>query len=255
MRALIADDEPHLAAYLEQRLKALWPEIDICAVAHDGEAALQALDKLRPDIAFLDIRMPGRSGLDVAAHAQAAGLPCRMVFVTAYDQYAVDAFERAAVDYLLKPVSDPRLQQTIARLRQLAETPATADLRQLLAQLQTGLQTEAKAGKERLRWIKASVGANVRLIPVEEVCYFQATDKYTNVCTADGEFLIRVAIKELVEQLDPDLFWQVHRGTLVNIRQIVSAKHDANGQVTLRLKDRPESLGVSRSYSHLFKQM
>lgn len=247
-KALIADDEPHLASYLQARLAALWPQLEICAVAHDGVAALSQLQALRPDIVFLDIRMPGLSGLDVA---QALDFPCRVVFVTAYEQFAVAAFERAAVDYLLKPVSDERLQATIARLQQAGA--AAADSTALLAQLKDLLPTVA--ARSYLRWVKASVGSNVRLIAVDDVCYFLATDKYTTVATADSECLIRTSIKDLAAQLDAQQFWQVHRGTLVNARQIVAARHDEQGRVFLRLRSRAEELPVSRAYAHLFRQM
>lgn len=251
--ALIADDEPHLAAHLAQRLADLWPELDIVASAANGLEALERIEALHPDIAFLDIRMPGLSGLEVARRLSR---PCRIVFVTAYDQYAVEAFEREAVDYLLKPVSDERLAQAIARLRSsLAEAPAALP-EALLSQLQGLLAGAAPGAKAApLRWIKAQVGQAVRLLAVDEICYFQATDKYTAVYTKDAELLIRTTIKELAGQLDPEQFWQIHRGTLVNARQIAAAKHDALGRVSLQLKERPETLAVSRGYAHLFRQM
>ena len=246
-RALIADDEPHLAAYLQTRLQALWPQLEICAVVADGIAASQQLAALRPDIAFLDIRMPGRTGLEVA---QALDFPCRVVFVTAYEQFAVAAFERAAVDYLLKPVSDERLGETARRLQQ---PPASgADL--LFERIKQLLPAAAET-KDRLNWIKASVGNSVRLIAIDDVCYFLATDKYTTVATADSDCLIRTSVRELAAQLDPEKFWQVHRGTLVNARQILSARHDEQGRVFLRLRARPDELPVSRAYAHLFRQM
>ena len=245
-RALIADDEPHLAAYLRARLEALWPQLEICAVVHDGVAAARQLAALRPDIAFLDIRMPGQTGLEVA---QALDFPCRVVFVTAYEQFAVAAFERAAVDYLLKPVSDERLGETLRRLQQPA-----AGAEALLESIRELLPAAAET-KSHLNWVKASVGNSVRLIAIDEVCYFLATDKYTTVATADGDCLIRTAIRELAAQLDPEKFWQVHRGTLVNVREIVSARHDEQGRVFLRLRSRKEELPVSRAYAHLFRQM
>jgi DNA-binding LytR/AlgR family response regulator len=249
--AVIADDEPHLATHLASRLAALWPELDLLATAANGLEALERIETLQPDIAFLDIRMPGLTGLEVARRLNVS---CRIVFVTAYDQYAVEAFEREAVDYLLKPVNDERLQQTIARLRSSLAQPAAALPDPLLAQLQA-LLSESSNKPAPLRWVKAQVGQAVKLVATEDICYFQATDKYTAVFTRDAELLIRTPIKELVEQLNPEQFWQVHRGTLVNVRQIAAARHDALGRVSLQLKDRPETLAVSRAYAHLFRQM
>jgi DNA-binding LytR/AlgR family response regulator len=246
MKAIIADDEPNLAEDLRRRVTRLLPELEIVAVLHDGVAARQALTSYQPDIAFLDIHMPGMSGLDVA---RAAPSTCRVVFVTAYDEHAVAAFEQAAADYLLKPVSEERLARCLERLRQhnSMEYPT------LLARLNNLLQTNSKPAP--LRWIRAQQGQNVRLLPVEEVCYFKSAEKYTSVFTRDTEFLLRTPLKELLEQLDPAEFWQVHRGTIVNVRQIAAAHHDDTGKVTLRLRDRPETLAISRSYAHLFKQM
>ncbi|MDD2701899.1 MAG: LytTR family DNA-binding domain-containing protein [Sideroxydans sp.] len=246
MRAIIADDEINLAQDLQRRLQKLWPALQIAAVVHDGVAAEQALKEIKPDIAFLDIRMPGQSGLDAA---RAAGSDCRVVFVTAYDDHAVEAFERAAVDYLLKPVSEERLARCVKRLQQQTETAPEA----LLVRLQSMLA--APAHSEPLRWLRIQVGQSVRMVAVEEVCYFQSADKYTTVLTRDAELLLRTPLKELVGQLDPEQFWQVHRGTLVNVRQIVSAHHGLMGKVTLELRDRPEKVAVSRSYTHLFRQM
>ncbi len=249
MKAIIADDEAHLAKHLQARLAALWPELEVVGVAANGIEARELIEGLKPDIAFLDIRMPGMSGLEVAA-ALPPALGCRFVFVTAYDEFAVQAFEREAVDYLLKPVGDERLLATIERLRRASTPPPAADA--LLQRLQALLPA---ATSERLRWIRASVGTEVRLVAVDEVCYFQATDKYTAVFVRDAELLIRTPIKELAEQLDPEQFWQVHRGTLINVRQVVAAKHDAFGRVSLSLRDRPETVAVSRGHAHLFRQM
>lgn len=246
MRALIADDERHLAEDLKRRLQRLWPELQIVTVVHDGVVAAAALAEIKPDIAFLDIRMPGQSGLDAARFAQPG---CRVVFVTAFDDHAVQAFEQAAVDYLLKPVSDERLALCVKRLKQYA----AANPDEMLARLQRLLATPAKP--EYLRWLRAQVGQTVRMVPVEEVCYFQSTDKYTTLLTHDVELLLRIPLRELISQLDAEQFWQVHRGTVVNARQIVSAHHDLLGKVTLTLRDRPEKIAVSRSYSHLFRQM
>lgn len=246
MKAIIADDEQHLAEDLRRRLTQLWPELQIIAVLHDGLAAAQALQEIKPDIAFLDIRMPGQSGLDAARAAEA---DCRVVFVTAFDDHAVQAFEQAAMDYLLKPVSDERLARCVERLKQRSEAAPDA----LLARLQQLLATQNKP--EFLRWLRIQVGQNVRMVAVEEVCYFQSADKYTTVLTRDAELLLRTPLKDLISQLEPDVFWQVHRGTIVNAKQIVSAHHDLLGKVFLSLRDRPEKVVVSRSYAHLFRQM
>lgn len=252
MKALIADDEPRLAAHLKARLAALWPQLEIAGVAANGIEARDMIEDLRPDVAFLDIRMPGLSGLEVVqALSPEARKLCRVVFVTAYDEFAVQAFEREAVDYLLKPVADERLQSAVERLQRSAGTQPGAQSDDLLQRLQALLPKPA----QHLRWVRASVGNDVRLVATEEICYFQATDKYTAVFTRDAELLIRTPIKELLEQLDPAQFWQVHRGTLVNVKQIAAARHDALGRVKLKLKDRPEALAVSRGHAHLFRQM
>jgi DNA-binding LytR/AlgR family response regulator len=247
--ALIADDEPHLAAHLAQRLAALWPELELVASAGNGTEALERIQSLRPDIAFLDIRMPGLSGLEVASRLS---VPCRLVFVTAYDQFAVEAFEREAIDYLLKPISDERLGRTIARLRSSLAAPPVVSPEALLA-LRDLLAGPGGGGP--LRWIRAQAGQVIRLVAVDEIHYFQATEKYTTVVTRDAELLIRTTIRELAGQLDPAQFWQIHRGTLVNVRQIAAARHDAMGRLTLQLKHRPDILRVSRGYAHLFRQM
>ncbi len=244
MKALIADDEVHLAEDLRRRLARLWPELQIAAVVHDGVAAATVLTEIQPNIAFLDIRMPGLSGLEVA---RAAPPGCRVVFVTAYDDHAVQAFDQAAVDYLLKPVSDERLGRCVERLKQ--HSTATPDA--LLARLQQLPITPAKP----LNWLRIQIGQTVRMVATEEVCYFQSADKYTSVVTPDAELLLRTPLKELIVQLDPMHFWQVHRGSVVNVHQIVSAHHDLLGRLTLNLRDRPEKIAVSRSYAHLFRQM
>ncbi len=247
--AIIADDEPRLADYLASRLSILWPELEIAGIAHNGPQAQALLASEAPDIAFLDIRMPGLTGIEVARGAQAG---VRIVFVTAFDQYAVDAFERAAVDYLLKPVSDERLAQTVARLRAQTAAPPAAGVRDVLAAIE---RMAPGAGGERLAWIRASKGSQVALIDVEDVAYFQSNDKYTSVFTAEGEALIRMPLRELADQLDARQFWQVHRGTIVNVRHIATTSRDLTGRVTLSMKSRPEPVHVSRAYGHLFKQM
>jgi DNA-binding LytR/AlgR family response regulator len=249
--AIIADDEPRLAEYLKGRLAVLWPELVIAGIASNGPDAQALLISEAPDIAFLDVRMPGLTGLDVA---RAADVEVQIVFVTAYDEYALAAFERAAVDYLLKPVSDERLAETVARLKaRLAAHAPAPDLKATLDAI--ARLAPAVAGAEKLAWIRASSGQQVRLIAVEDVCYFQANDKYTSVFTADSEALIRTPLKELADQLDAQQFWQVHRGTIVNIRFVATTIRDLAGRVTLTLRSRPEKVAVSRAYAHLFKQM
>lgn len=247
-RAVIADDEPYLADDLRRRLDRLWPELAIEAVAHDGVEALHAIDRVQPDIAFLDIRMPGLTGMQVAGR-----LPghCRLVFVTAYDDYAVAAFEQSAVDYLLKPVSDERLAHAVARVKQrLAEPASASELRRLLEQLD---RHDAEA--RPLAWLNVSVGERVHLLPVDEVLYFAAEAKYTSVVTAGKEYVIRTPVKELEHSLDPDRFWRIHRATLVNVGAIDSVTRDFRGRLNVTLKGRDEILVVSRRYAHRFKQM
>ncbi len=252
MKAIIADDEVLLAEHLRGRLAALWPQLEIVGIAANGIEAKEMIEGLRPDVAFLDIRMPGLTGLEVAqVLSEVARRACRMVFVTAYDEFAVQAFEREAVDYLLKPVGEERLRATVERLQRAPVSLSEPQAADILRRLQTLLPKAV----DRLRWVRASVGNDVRMVAVDAVCYFQATDKYTAVFTRDAEHLIRIPIKELLEQLDPAQFWQVHRGTVVNVRQIVAARHDALGRVSLKLRDRPESVAVSRGHAHLFRQM
>ena len=273
-RALIAEDEPMLAAGLRTDLAALWPELQVVATVGDGlQATVQAL-ALRPDVCFFDIRMPGCTGLD-AAQALVEDWPDEatfplLVFVTAYDHYALQAFEAQAVDYLVKPVDRLRLAACVARLqarlqaRQLAPalTPAAqADaIEQTLAQLRGLLGAGLAAGVPgaavpRLAVIQAQVGNLVHLVPVEEVLYFEAADKYVRVITAGREHLIRTSLRELLPQLDPQQFWQVHRSTVVQARAIGSARREESGKVTLQLRGRPETLTASRLYAHRFKGM
>ena len=243
--ALIAEDEPMLRAQLRVRLTQAWPELAVVAEAENGVQALALARELDPDIAFLDIRMPVKSGLEVAE--QLAGA-CHVVFVTAYDQYAVAAFEQGAVDYVLKPVTPERMAKVVERLKQRLDR-APADLATLLAQL------NAREAAGPLRWIKASLGPSMRLIPVDEVVYFHAEDKYTKVVTAEGEALIRKTIKDLFDELNGEQFWQVHRGTIVNLRAIDRVDRDYRDQPLITLKGRPEKLTVSRTFAHLFKAM
>jgi len=244
--AIVAEDEPILRAQLENKLKKLWPELEIIASVEDGAAALEALEDRIPDFMFLDIQMPEMTGVEVARHV---GGRCHVVFVTAYDEYAVQAFETGAVDYILKPATDERLATTIERLKAKLAQPPT-DLKAILAQIgQLGPK------KERLQWIKATIGQNLRLIPVAEVLFFQSDEKYTRVVTADAEALIKTPIRELIDGLDPEVFWQIHRSTLVNANAIAAVTRDFRGQAHVKIKGKDENLVVSRIYSHLFKQM
>lgn len=251
-KAIIADDERELRNYLKTMLKEAWPELDICGEAANGDEALELVSLNRPQIAFLDIKMPGLSGMDVAekiAHI------CRIVFVTAYDQYAVEAFEKEAVDYLVKPVMKERLEQTISRLKrqiEISDSPA-GDISELVGQVIKRLNVKEKA--EYMRWIRIQIRDDIRLIPVDDVVYFKAEDKYTLVITKDGESLIKKSIKELTEELDPDHFWQIHRGSIVNVSNIDRVSRSLTGRGVLKLKGRPELLTVSRNYLHYFKQM
>jgi DNA-binding LytR/AlgR family response regulator len=246
-RAILAEDEPVLREELAEMLGTLWPELEIVGKVADGIEALRALDTHRPDVMFLDIQMPGLSGLDVAR--QAAGR-CHIVFVTAYDQYAVAAFEQGAVDYVLKPFYAGRLITTISRLKEKMTAPPV-DLSRMLSLL----SANGSGGRQHLRWINASRGNAVRLITVEEIVYFKADSKYTCVFTSDGESLIRKTIKELTDELDPSSFWQIHRSTLVNVNAIDSVLRDIGGRVQVRLKNRKELLPVSETYAHLFRSM
>ncbi len=243
--ALIAEDEAMLRAQLKSRLTEAWPELDIVAEAANGDEALALAAEHAPDIAFLDIRMPVRSGLDVAREL---GGSCHVVFVTAYDEYAVAAFDEGAVDYVLKPPAPERIAKVVARLKaRLAQAPL--DLTALLAKL------AAREGGGPLRWIRASLGASMRLIAVEDILYFQAGDKYTRVVTRDGEALIRKPIKELHDELDPEAFWQIHRGTIVNLRAVARVDRDWRGEPVILLDGRDEKLAVSRTFAHRFKAM
>ena len=297
-RALIAEDEPLLAAALQQELRAAWPELQIAATVGDGLSAVQQALALQPDVLFFDIRMPGQTGLD-AAVALADAWPAHqpfpaLVFVTAYDQYAVQAFEAQAVDYLLKPVQSARLQKTVQKLclaliqkaqsaiNSIANSEPQApthtqelepnlqrtvdQLRHLLAQ--PGLWPGAEPGAPlaptplaapqqppRLTVIQASHGSQIHMVPVGDVLYFEAADKYVRVLTASAEYLIRTPLKELADQLDPQEFWQVHRSTLVRASAIATVVRDELGKLHLNLRGRPERLAVSRLYAHLFKAM
>ena len=249
-RALIADDEPHLAEHLAAMLARCWPELDVLPIAANGLEALRAIDDDAPEVAFLDIRMPGLTGLELAARIESR---THVVFVTAYDQYAVEAFDRDAVDYLLKPVDEERLGKCVQRLkRKLDAAESPPPLEELLARV---ARTLPGSGPGRLRWIRALKGEGVQQIAVDEVLYFQASDKYTCVITREGESLIRMPLAELAAQLDGEVFWQVHRSTVVNMNEVASTRRDLGGRLFVRLRDGKTELPVSRGYAHLFKQM
>ncbi len=246
--ALIAEDEPLLAAELREELARLWPELRIVATVHDGHAALRAFEAERPQLLFLDVQMPGLDGLELAG---LVGPRAHVVFITAFDHYALRAFDEGAVDYLLKPIELPRLVRAVQRLKsRLAQPPA--DPAAAIAHAQ---RLGAQAAPP-LRWISVQQGRELRLVLVDEVCYFRADNKYVAVVTADSEALISTPLKELLPRLDPEVFWQVHRGTVVNVHAIRSVGRSAMGtSLVLSLKQRPEKLQVSSTYAHRFKHM
>lgn len=247
--ALIADDEAPMRDLLRARLAAVWPELDIVAEAANGVEAVALAAQHRPMIAFLDIRMPGRTGIEAARELYR---DCRIVFVTAYDQYAIDAFEQGAMDYLLKPVTAERLATTCTRLRRgLGAAPQ--DIGAQLAQLTAALQGTAK--KPWLKWIQAQVSGSLRMVSTREVLFFQSDEKYTRVQTATAELLIRKTLKELEEELDPDEFWRIHRSTLVRVDAIAEVARDTRGRQMCRVRGYPHPLEVSRNHAHLFQQM
>ena len=249
--ALLADDEPLLREHLREKLAALWPELTIVAEAGNGIEAAEMIARLAPDIAFLDIKMPGQTGIEVA---QGIETETRVVFVTAFDQYAVDAFASEAIDYVLKPVADARLAQTVTRLRKaLAEKSPAPDIAQLMK-----LLSQARAGEgggNTLRWIRANRGDTTYQIAVDEVLFFQSADKYTVVQTANGEHLILKPLAELLRVLDAQSFWQIHRGIIVNVRFVVSTRREEDGRMSVKLQGHDKPLPVSRTYHHLFKHM
>lgn len=255
--ALIADDEDLPRAELRRMLAQAWPELQVRAECEDGASALQALDALRPDVAFLDIRMPGASGLQVA---RAASGRCHVVFTTAYDSHALEAFEAGATDYLLKPVMADRLAQAVQRLRQRLQSgqpaPALDDLvARLAAQFARQGAAPDDAVPQRLRWISASVGDVIKLFSIDEVLFFQSDEKYTRVVTANDEAHVRTPLKEIAEGLDPQAFWQVHRGVIVRAAAVARAQRDELGRITLLLKGHDEKLPVSQAYAWRFKPM
>jgi len=255
MNCIIAEDEALLRAELVTLLGSAWPDLHIAAECEDGGTALEAIATHKPDVAFLDIRMPGLTGLEVAAAAASASPKTQVVFVTAYNQYAIDAFDRGAVDYLLKPISPDRLAAALARVKSRAAsgTVDSAALAALAEQLRARVPAET-AGPP-LAWITANVGKETRLIQLEDVAYFQADQKYTVVMTAEGEALIRKPIRELLDVLDPAVFKQIHRSTIVNMKAVAAITRDDSGRGTLRLKNRAETLPVSLPFMPIFKTL
>ncbi len=252
---VIAEDEQIFRDALIELLRQEWPDLDVLAAVEDGGAALEAIGDHQPDIAFLDIRMPGLTGLEVAAAMGEVSPKTQIVFVTAYNQYAIDAFEKGAVDYLLKPIVRERLVSTIERLKARATKGATdaEALTALIKQLSGALP--AKSTEPPLVWLTASAGKETRLIMVDDVAYFQSDNKYTVVMTAQGESLVRIPLRELLDKLDPNHFKQIHRATIVNMKAIASIVRDDTGRGTVKLKSRPETLTVSLTFMPLFKNM
>ena len=256
--ALIAEDEHNLALALNDALARMWPELRIVDVVGNGPAAITAVDQHAPDVLFLDIRMPGLTGLQVAERLACAGGPL-VVFVTAYNEYAVQAFEREAVDYLVKPVNDARLAETVERLKKRLITPETASDSSELSRAMELIKKLAGGGASPplpyLKFLRAGIGDTVRIVPVDELTHLQAQDKYVSLYTAEGEHLIRISLKELADQLDPNVFVQVHRSAIVNMRVVVTAERDFTGRVLLTLKGVKDKVHVSRQYAHLFARM
>ena len=257
--ALIADDEPLLRETLTRQLAQAWPELDVVAQARNGREAIKQFEALKPDVCFLDVHMPGLSGVEAAHHI---GRRAHLVFVTAYDHYAVQAFAQGALDYLLKPVEQARLVETVARLKERLQAAQPARNTEALLQQLAGQIAQLTSGTtpERLRWIRAQDGPAVRLIPVEDVDFLRSDTKYTRVAWHDdagqpGESLVRIAMKELLAQLDPAQFAQVHRSVVVNLRAISHVSRGDNETADIHLKGRKEVLPVSRGYLHLFRQM
>ncbi|MGO4381490.1 LytR/AlgR family response regulator transcription factor [Pseudoduganella sp. RAF19] len=252
--AIIADDERLMRDQLRMRLGQVWPELEIVGEAKNGDEAIELVDELNPDFTFLDIRMPGKTGMEAAAEI---GNKSQVVFVTAYDAYAVEAFERGAVDYVLKPPEPERLKITVERLKSRADKPAAstdanANITAILSQLTEKI---AQPKQKYLQWIQASIGQDIRMIPVEEILFFRSDEKYTCVQTEKFEALIRKPVRDLADELDPSLFWQIHRATLVNVNAIEGVTRDIRGRHLVMIKGRPDKLEVSRSFLHLFKQM
>jgi DNA-binding LytR/AlgR family response regulator len=253
VRAILADDERLMREQLRARLTEVWPELDIVGEAKNGQEAVDLVRQLGPQLAFLDIRMPGLTGVEAAREI---GSACHIVFVTAYGEFAIEAFEQGAVDYVLKPAESARLEVTVRRLKQRLQAPPP-DLGVLLDELTRKLDAVASGQRSepRLQWIQATVGQQLRMIPVGEILFFVSDEKYTRVQTESYEALIRVPIRELVEQLDPAHFWQIHRSTIVNVRALAGVVRDLRGRQMVTFKNHPEKLEVSRTFTHLFRQM
>lgn len=268
IRAVIADDERLMRDQLRARLAEVWPDLQIVAEARNGEEAVAAVAEHQPDLVFLDIRMPGKTGVEAAREI---GDACHVVFITAYSEYAVEAFEQGAVDYVLKPAERDRLELTVQRLKKRIGT-RPADISGLLERLAAKLDAQGgggassvassaassaalPAGRQYLQWIQASMGQQIRMIPVGDVLFFTSDEKYTRVQVEGYEALIRKPIKELVEELDPEQFWQIHRATIVNVKAINGITRDFRGRQLVQLRNHPEKLEVSRNYTHLFKQV
>jgi DNA-binding LytR/AlgR family response regulator len=251
IKAIIVDDEDQLRTYLKTQLKDVWPELDICGEAENGEEAIALIEKLQPDIVFLDVRMPGLTGIDVAKKISNSSW---IVFVTAFDDYAVEAFENEAIDYLLKPVTTERLKKTVNRIHRRLKSKSDnkinyEQLQKILADINGRNQAET------LQWIRAQTGKEIHVISVDGVIFFKSQDKYTLVITSTGEFLIRKPIKELIQKLDRGKFWQINRGVIINVTCIDKVSRSLTGRFQVRLKDYPEAFTVSRAFSHLFRQM
>lgn len=250
--AIIADDERLMRDQLRMRLEQVWPELDIVGEAKNGEEAVELVGQFKPDLTFLDIRMPGKTGMEAAAEI---GDRSQIVFVTAYDQYAVEAFERGAVDYVLKPSEPERLKVTVERLKARLDKPGAVVNDSVTAMLSQLAEKIAAPKPKHLQWIQASIGSDLRMIPVEEILFFRSDEKYTCVQTEKFEALIRKPVRDLADELDPSLFWQIHRATLVNVNAIEGVTRDIRGRHLVLIKGRSEKLEVSRSFLHLFKQM
>jgi len=252
LRAIIADDEELLRSHLKNTLAEIWPDLIICGEAANGIEAKELILSHAPDIAFIDIRMPGLNGLEVAATAPES---CQVVFVTAYDQYAIDAFENAAIDYILKPLTVERLEKTMVRLKKrFSEAPELN--RSIMAAVENVItELGDRVSPQFLEWIRVQHRDGIKLFPVDEVSFFRASDKYTEVMTSSSEHLIRTSIKQLALQLDPKKFWRIHRKTIINVSKVVHVERSFTGRYVVSLAGRTETLTVSRTYSHLFKQM
>jgi DNA-binding LytR/AlgR family response regulator len=259
VRAIVADDERLLRDQLVAALREVWPELELVAQARNGQEAVDLVAQFKPDVVFLDIRMPGLTGIEAAAQIiqmdfGADRLPPEIVFVTAFDQYAVQAFERGAIDYVLKPAQPERLRLTVARLQQRLGQDTQA-IRPHLQALLFQLRHQSASPEKTLRWIQTGVGSTIQIIPIDEVLFFVSDEKYTRVQSAGTTGLIRTSIRELLETLDPERFWQIHRSTIVNVHAIASVDRDDRGRQLVRLRDWPETLEISRTFSGLFKAM